>query len=170
MPIFNMISGGGPQGENVYKELTITSGVRSCINKINWGSVKYKYGEGSTDYSSLDNVYGFSVSEIPENVKEIIIIQKQGTGHSDEFASVIEYYDVENKTVHTIQNANKQNNDNYLQDCAFFYLDSEKYGDHTTVRDCTLSFRPNPDFVGKYVFVFTTIDAAVYYPRVFVKC
>ena len=133
------------------------------MNKVNWGGATYKN-------DSIGDVYGFSVSEIPENVKQIIIIQKQGTGSSSETGNVIVYCDVENKTVHTIKNANKQYNDSYTQDCAFFYLDSKNRGDHTTVKGYTLSFLPNPDYVGKYVFVFITGYALVYYPRVFVKC
>ena len=131
--------------------------------------MRYRYGKGSSDYYSPEYAYGFSVSEIPENVKQIIIIQKEGTGRTDESSIVIAYYDVENKTVHTINNANKTYNDYYSDvDCAFFYVDSNKYEGHTTVRGNTYEFRPDSNYVGKYVFVF--FGSRVYYPRVFVKC
>lgn len=164
MPIFNTIL--DYQEENAYKELTITSDPYNIINR-SYTTVIYKYGDGSTNYP--DVAYGFSVSEIPKNVKQIIIIQKEGTGQTSGSSIVIAYYDVENKTVHTINNSNKTYNDYYSDiDCAFFYVDSDKYKDHTTVKGNTYSFEPDPNYVGKYVFVFT--GSRVYYPRVFVKC
>lgn len=169
MPIFNTIL--DYQEENAYKELTITSNVYNIINE-SYTTVRYRYGKGSSDYYSPEYAYGFSVSEIPENVKQIIIIQKEGTGKTSESSIVIAYFDVENKTVHTIKNSKKTYNDYYSDvDCAFFYVDSNEYKGHTTVKGNTYEFEPESNYVGKYVFVFTgPSESRVYYPRVFVKC
>ena len=102
-------------------------------------------------------------------MKQIIIIQKEGSGYTDDSSIVIAYFDIENKTVHTIKNSNKTYNDYYSGvDCAFFYVDSNEYEGHTTVRGNTYEFTPDSNYVGKYVFVF--YESRVYYPRVFVKC
>lgn len=165
MPLFNTVC--GQHEENTYKELTITS---SLYNIINRSYTTIRYMHGTNVISTPEYVYGFSVSEIPESVKQVIIIQKEDTKSSDYARPTILYIDVENKKVKTIE---KYDTANYYvdvtDDVAFFRVNTTEYTGFPTVCGNTLEFSPDKEYFGKYVFCFVG-NINVYYPRVFVKC